>query len=109
MTNVIRPTFGRPVSDGSQTAHPDTVSEFSPLQVYGKGVGHFVALIRAETGAEGATLQLIVGQDGGDGAESVAIFPDDAEGEADAEVTAFAILRTLEIVKEAMIGTPPIS
>jgi hypothetical protein len=109
MTNVIRPTFGRPTSDEPQTAQPDTFREFSPLQVYGTIVGHFVALIRAETGDEGPTLQVIVGQEGGDGAESVAIFPDDAEGEADAEVTAFAILRTLEIVKEAMIGTPPIS
>ncbi|MDQ0446983.1 hypothetical protein [Methylobacterium aerolatum] len=99
MTNVIRPNFGRPAD-----APPDTIAEFSPLQVYGTAVGHFVALIRAESGDEGLTLQIIVGQEGGEGAESVAIFPDNAEGEADAEATAFSILRSLEIVKEAMVG-----
>ena len=99
MTNVIRPTFGR-----RPDAEPEIVESFSPLQVFGTTVGHFVALIRAETGDEGITLQVIVGRDGGEGAESVAIFPDNAEGEADAEVTAFAILRTLEIVKEAMVN-----
>lgn len=104
MDNVIRPTFGRPPKAEPETAEPETVSEFSPLQVYGTGVGHFVAMIRAETGAEGPTLQLIVGRDGGEGAESVAIFPDNPEGEADAEATAFAILRTLEIVKDAIVG-----
>jgi len=104
MDNVIRPTFGRPAKTEPNTAEHETVSEFSPLQVYGTTVGHFVALIRAEFGAEGPTLQLIVGQDGGEGAESVAVFPDNAEGEADAETTAFAILRTLEIVKEARDG-----
>lgn len=100
MTNVIRPTFGRPAD-----ASPDVVQEFSPLQVYGTAVGHFVALIRAETGDEGETLQVVVGREGGEGAEPVAIFPDTAEGEADAEATAFAILRSMDIVKEAMVGT----
>lgn len=100
MTNVIRPTFGRRTE-----AEPETVESFSPLQVYGTTVGHFVALIRAETGDEGVTLQVIVGRDGGDGAESVAIFPDNAEGEANAEATAFAILRALDIVKEALVGS----
>lgn len=99
MTNVIRPTFGCRVD-----ADPETVESFSPLQVYGIAVGHFVALIRAETGGEGVTLQIIVGREGSEGAEAVAIFPDTAEGEAKAEATGFAILRTLEIVKEAMVG-----
>ncbi len=104
MSNVIRPTFSRPANAEPQINQSEAFSEFSPLRVYGTIVGHFVALIRAETGAEGPTLQVIVSQEGGEGAESVAIFPDDAEGEADAEVVAFAILRTLEIVKDAMVG-----
>ena len=99
MTNVIRPTFGRRTD-----AEPETVERFSPLRVYGAAVGHFVALIRAETGEEGMTLQVIVGREGGVGAEAVAIHPDNAKGEADAEATGFAILRALEIVKEAMVG-----
>jgi hypothetical protein len=98
MTNVIRPTFGR-----AATEAPETVDDFTPLQVYGTAVGHFVALIRAEDDEAGQTLQLIVGQADGGAAEAVAILPDTAEGEADAEITAYAILRTLEIVKEAFV------
>ena len=105
MDNVIRPTFGRRVSTDSKDATPEIVEAFTPLRIYGTAVGHFVALIRAERGAEGLTLQVIVGRDGGHGAETVAIFPDDKDSEADAEATAFAIIRSLEIVKEAMVGT----
>ena len=100
MTNVIRPTFGRPAE-----ASPDSVQGVSPLQVYGIAAGHVVALFRAETGGEGETLQIIVGREGDGDVESVAIFPDTPEGEADAEVTAFAILRALEIVNASMAGT----
>jgi hypothetical protein len=99
MTNVIRPTFGR-----AATEVPETVDHFTPLHVYGTAVGHFVALIRAEDDAAGKTLQLIVGQEGSEAAETVVILPDTAEGEEDAGVTAYAILRTLEIVKEAFVG-----
>ncbi|MCJ2026919.1 hypothetical protein [Methylobacterium sp. J-067] len=99
MDNVIRPTFRRLEAE----APPETVDAFSPLRVYGTAVGHFVALIRAEDEKVGMTLQLIVGGEGGENAESVAIFPDSAEGEADAESTGFAILRSLTIVKEAMV------
>lgn len=105
MDNVIRPIFRRVEAE----APTETVDAFSPLQVYGAAVGHFVALIRAEDEKVGMTLQLIVGREGGENAESVAIFPDTVEGEADAETTAFAILRTLEIVKEAMIGNSPLA
>jgi hypothetical protein len=99
MTNVIRPTFGRPATEA-----PETVDDFTPLRVYGTAVGHFVALIRADHEDAGHTLQLIVGQADGGAAEAVAILPDTAEGEADAEVAAHAILRTLEIVREAFVG-----
>ena len=77
--------------------------ELTPLRIYGTAVSHFVALIRVERGDAGLTLQVVIGLEDGDGAESVAIFPDDEDGEADAEETAFAILRSLEIVKEAMV------
>lgn len=77
--------------------------ELTPLRIYGTAVSHFVALIRVERGDAGLTLQVVIGLEDGDGAESVAIFPDDEDGEADAEATAFAILRSLEIVKEAMV------
>ncbi len=103
MDNVIRPTFGalptlslRPIGLRLQRVQP--------LRVYGTLVGHFVALIRAETGAEGPTLQVIVGPGRRRGRRVRCNLPDDAESEADAEVVAFAILRTLEIVKEAMVG-----
>jgi hypothetical protein len=102
MDNVIRPTFRRAVAEAE--AAPETVEAFSPLNVYGAAVGHFLALIRAENEKAGMTLQVIVGREGGDNAEAVAIFPDTAEGEADAEMAAFAILRALEIVKAAMLG-----
>ncbi|MGC5779844.1 hypothetical protein [Methylobacterium sp. NFXW15] len=100
MTNVIRPTFRRAEAE----APPETVEAFSPLQVYGAAVGHFVALIRAEDEKVGMTLQVIIGREGGGNAEAVALFPDNAEGETDAEATAFAVIRALEIVKEAMVG-----
>jgi hypothetical protein len=104
MTNVIRPNFGQ-VADES----PETVDDFTPLQVYGTAVGHFVALIRAEGDEAGKTLQLIVGQEHGEAAETVAILPDTAEGEVDAEAMAHAILRTLSIVKEAFVGSAGLS
>ncbi len=100
MTNVIRPTFRRADAEASS----GTVEAFSPLQVYGAAVGHFVALIRAEDEKVGMTLQVIVGREGGGNAEAVALFPDNAAGETDAETTAFAVIRALEIVKEAMVG-----
>lgn len=100
MDNVIRPTFRR----SEAKAPPETVEAFSPLQIYGAAVGHFVALIRAEDEKAGMTLQVIVGREGGETAESVAILPDTAEGEVDADAMAHAILRTLAIVKEAMAG-----
>lgn len=56
MDNVIRPTFGRRVSTDSKAADPEIVEAFTPLRIYGTAVGHFVALIRAERGAEGLTL-----------------------------------------------------
>ena len=101
MTNVIRPNFGRATDEYSET-----VDDFTPLQIYGKTVGHFVALIRAESDEAGETLQLIVGQETGEAAETVAILPDTAAGEAEAEAMAHAILRTLAIVRESFVGCP---
>jgi hypothetical protein len=101
MTNVIRPNFGRATDEASET-----VDNFTPLQVYGKTVGHFVALIRAQNEEAGETLQLIVGQETGEAAETVAILPDTAAGEAEAEAMAHAILRTLAIVRESFVGCP---
>lgn len=97
---MIRPTFRRIEAE----VPPETVEAFSPLQIYGAAVGHFVALIRAEDEKVGMTLQVIGGRKEGENAESVAIFPDSAEGEANAETTAFAVIRALEIVKEAMVN-----
>lgn len=99
MTNVIRLPLGRAVADA-----PETIDDFTPLQVYGAAVAHFVALIRAEGREAGKTLQLIVGQERGEAAETVAILPDTNVGEAEAEAMAHAILRTLEIVKESFVG-----
>lgn len=100
MTNVIRFPFGCAVAEASET-----VDDFTPLQVYGTAVGHFVALIRAKSEEAVQTLQLIVGQERGEVAEAVAILPDTAEGEVDAEAMAHAILRTLAIVREAFVGS----
>ncbi len=99
MTNVIRLPLGRAVADA-----PETIDDFTPLQVYGAAVGHFVALIRAEGREAGKTLQPIVGQERGEAAETVAILLDTNVGEAEAEAMAHAILRTLEIVKESFVG-----
>ena len=100
MTNVIRPNFDRATDDASET-----VDDFMPLQIYGTDLGHFVALIRAQGEEARYTLQLIVGQDRCEAAETVAILPDTAEGEVSAEAMAHAILRTLAIVKEAFVGS----
>ena len=99
MTNVIRPCFSRATDEASEI-----VDNFTPLQIYGKAVGHFVALIRAESGEAEETLQLIVGQETGVAAETVAILPDTVVGEVEAEAMAHAILRTLAIVRESFVG-----
>lgn len=99
MTNVIRLPLGR-----ADAGSPETVDDFTPLHVYGSAVGHFVALIRADSHEAGKTLQLIVGQERGEAAETVAILPDTAGGEVEAEAMAHAILRTLEILREAFVG-----
>ena len=96
MDNVIRPTFGRP------TAAPDAAAEaYHPLRVYGTAAGYLVALIRADAGPEGQALRIVVGPEAADAVETVAVLPDDAAGETDAERIGLAILRTLEIVDEA--------
>jgi hypothetical protein len=53
MDNVIRPTFGKPANAEPDAVVPKAIEEFTPLRVYGTAVGHFVALIRAATGAGG--------------------------------------------------------
>ena len=58
------------------------------MHVYGSAVGHFVALIRADSHEAGKTLQLIVGQERGEADETVAILPDTAGGEVEAEAMA---------------------
>ncbi|MDP4024010.1 hypothetical protein Q8W71_15370 [Methylobacterium sp. NEAU 140] len=98
MSNVIRPTFGRRPEPAAPAPEAETVQL---LRVYGTAAGHGVALIRHEAGPEGPALRIVVGPDGSDTVEAVAVLPDTPEGEADAERTALAILRALAVVEGA--------
>lgn len=98
MDNVIRPTFGAPRAPSAPSPEA-TASATRPLHLYGEAAGHRVGLLRDEDGPEGRTHRVVVGRLDGDAVEAVAIVPATREGEIDAERTALAILRTLEIVE----------
>lgn len=98
MDNVIRPSFGaRPRSPSSEA--PVYEGSYQPLHVYGQAAGHLVALIEDASGPEGLVLKVVVGPAAGNSIEAVAFFLASDEGRIDADATANAILRALEVVE----------
>ncbi|SFL19049.1 hypothetical protein [Methylorubrum salsuginis] len=101
MSNVIRPTFGsrpRPSAEAAPVAS-QAAAELHPPYVYGRAAGYLVALMEDANGPEGDVLRVVVGPLAGNELEAVAVMPATHEGRTDADVTALAILRTLEIVE----------
>ena len=96
MTNVIRPTFGRP-------PQPDPVpvegTRHVPVRVYGEAAGHVVALVEDPATPAGAVLKVVVGPLDGEAAEAVAVLPRTDAGEIDAERIGMAVLRTLALLE----------
>lgn len=98
MDNVIRPSFGaRPRPASSETSVYE--DGYQPLHVYGQAAGHLVALIEDASGPEGLVLKVVVGPAAGNSIEAVAFFIASDEGRLDADATANAILRALEVVE----------
>lgn len=98
MDNVIRPSFGtsRPPVSVEPVAYEEG---YQPLHVYGQAAGHLVALIEDASGPEGLALKVVVGPAAGNSIEAVAIFVASDEGRIDADATANAILRALEVIE----------
>ena len=106
MTNIIRPDFGGR-NRGAEAPEPAKAGDASePLHVYGIAAGHVVALIEGIGGLEGRTLKVAVGSTTQNVVEAVAVMPITPEGRAEADASAMAILRALEIVEQ---GTGPSS
>lgn len=98
MDNVIRPSFGGRQQPAS--AEPPAYEDgYQPLHVYGQAAGHLVALIEDASGPEGLVLKVVVGPAAGNSIEAVAFFVASNEGRVDADATANAILRALEVVE----------
>lgn len=98
MDNVIRPSFGgrqQPV----RSEPPAYEDGYQPLHVYGQAAGYLVALIEDASGPEGLVLKVVVGPAAGNSIEAVAVFVATDEGRIDADATANAILRALEVVE----------
>ena len=103
MSNVIRPTFGAPRGAASEPAVTPASPEarYEPLRVYGIAAGHIVALLQDDAAPEGPVVKVVVGPEGGNTVEAVAILPATPEGEADADMAAMAVLRALEVLAAA--------
>ncbi|WP_342150378.1 hypothetical protein [Methylorubrum sp. SB2] len=98
MDNVIRPSFGG-LQQPASTEPPAYEDGYQPLHVYGQAAGYLVALIKDASGPEGLVLKVVVGPAAGNSIEAVAFFVASDEGRVDADATANAILRTLEVVE----------
>lgn len=102
MTNIIRPNFGgrsredEPVAPTAE-AEADAVE---PLHVYGTAAGYLVALMADTRGPEGHVLKVVVGPAGQNLCEAVAVMPATEAGRVDADASAMAVLRALEIVEQ---------
>ncbi|TXM93103.1 hypothetical protein FV222_22660 [Methylobacterium sp. WL103] len=96
MTNVIRPTFGRPPQPDAEV--PEEIA-LEPLRIYGEAAGHVVALVADPGSQAGEVLKVVVGPLVGDRLEAVAVLPRTEAGEIDAERVGMAVLRTLELLE----------
>ena len=108
MSNVIRPTFGARNAPAEAVPGPSAVSqERRDIAPYGRAAGYGVGLLRDEDGPEGRTHRVVVGLLDTGVIEVVAVMPATPVGEIDAERTALAILRTLEIVEAGGTADSP--
>ena len=62
--------------------------------------GYLVALMEDARGPEGHVLKVVVGPAGQNLCEAVAVMPATEEGRVDADASAMAVLRALEIVEQ---------
>jgi hypothetical protein len=96
MDNIIRPTFGAP----RRTEQPDDRRvQVLTQRVYGEANGCRVCLVHDEAAPEGEVYKVVVGFLTDDEVSTVAILPVTPEGDADSEIVALAILRTLAMIE----------
>lgn len=102
MTNIIRPIFGGRGRD-AEPQGVDTGDEYRPLHVYGTAAGYLVALLGDTRGPERRALKVAIGPVSGNTIEAVAVSPATETGRVDADATAMAVLRALEIVEQGSV------
>lgn len=100
MTNIIRPNFGGRSREDEPAAPIPEADAVEPLHVYGTAAGYLVALMEDARGPEGHVLKVVVGPAGQNLCEAVAVMPATEEGRVDADASAMAVLRALEIVEQ---------
>jgi hypothetical protein len=101
MTNIIRPNFGGRGREAEAPASAEAPTEHHPVHVYGTAAGYVVALLEDADGPEGRAFKVVVGLAAGNTIEAVAVMPATDAGRLDADATAMAVLRTLEIVEQS--------
>lgn len=100
MTNIIRPNFGNRGREAEPSEFAPSEEEHQPLHVYGTAAGYIVALLEDARGPEGRALKVVIGPASGNVVETVAVMPATDAGRVDADATAMAVLRALEIVEQ---------
>lgn len=100
MTNIIRPNFGGRTREAEPFDAEAPYEECQPLRVYGTEAGYLVSLIQDTRGPEGRCLKVVIGAASKNTIEAVAVMPASDEGRDDADMTAMAVLRALEIVEQ---------
>lgn len=106
MTNIIRPNFGSRSREEEPAEIAPSEEVFQPLHVYGTAAGYIVALLEDARGPEGRAFKVVIGSYSGNVLEAVAVMPATDAGRADADATALAILRALEIVEQGRETMP---
>lgn len=100
MSNIIRPNFGSRSREAEPSDPADPGDEYQPLHVYGTAAGYIVALLDTAPGPEGRTFKVVVGPADGNTIAAVAVMPATDEGRVDADMSAMAVLRALEVAEQ---------
>ncbi|CAO4162633.1 hypothetical protein [Methylorubrum populi] len=106
MTNIIRPNFGSRSREEEPAEIAPSEEEFQPLHVYGTAAGYIVALVEDARRPEGRAIKVVIGSYSGNVLEAVAVMPATDAGRVDADATAMAVLRALEIVEQGREPMP---
>ncbi|HJE25380.1 MAG TPA: hypothetical protein K8W01_17125 [Methylorubrum populi] len=106
MTNIIRPNFGSRSREGEPAEIAPSEEGYQPLHVYGTAAGYIVVLLEDARGPEGRALKVVIGPASGNVLEAVAMMPATDAGRVDADATAVAVLRALEIVEQGREPMP---